>query len=278
MTPIKSTVVEQSEIIVEVDAEKVDAVIDAEQRRIAAEKELLESKRLVEELKAQEIEKKAILQAAAEAAAAEKRELEGESEEMEVREEEVEETPEEPLELVKSGKRSIEEVDAEELPEEDELEEGRKIATNSRALVAPPPPGGAMQTFKQAAWGALVFGVGVGATLVFVSLFKSSVADLAPFFFFRPSFFIFNRLQRANVEQLSDFCFLFLVHGSLISSYHFASICFPVKQLDPSSVLLLKKNKTLETKGNRASSLCLVCSFCLFPIIGSLSESSPFSI
>jgi len=41
------------------------------------------------------------------------------------------------------------------------LEEGRAIATNRRAEV---PVGRTMQTVKQAAWGAFVFGIGIGAT------------------------------------------------------------------------------------------------------------------
>lgn len=58
---------------------------------------------------------------------------------------------------LEDGEEAIEEA------AEDVLEEGRAIATNSRAAV---PQGRAVQTIKQAAWGAFVFGVGLGATSV----------------------------------------------------------------------------------------------------------------
>lgn len=68
-------------------------------------------------------------------------------------------------EVKKVAKRALEEAEevvaGTEGEDEGVLEEGRTIATNRRAEV---PAGRVMQTVKQAAWGAFVFGVGIGAT------------------------------------------------------------------------------------------------------------------
>lgn len=137
----------------DVPKQAVDDAEEAIARREQAEVEVEEAKRLVAELKKQEEAKKAAL--------------------VDLAQEAVDAAP------VEKPKRGIDEVEAEQdddKEETDELEEGRVIATNSRAVN--PPPGTAMQTFKQAAWGALVFGVGVGATCVFSTPLLLSVSCL----------------------------------------------------------------------------------------------------
>lgn len=115
-----------------------------------AERELAESQALVAELQRAEAARKAAV-------------LEAAQEVLDKQGVVVEEQPAAPA---PSGKRSIDAVEAEDEEEATELEEGRQIATNARALRPPPAASSTLETVRQAAWGALVFGVGVGATCV----------------------------------------------------------------------------------------------------------------
>jgi hypothetical protein len=69
--------------------------------------------------------------------------------------------------VASSSSMAIDEKVGEQEEEVVELEEGRKIAYNRRTLAAEAlarERAGPMQTFKQAVWGAAVFGVGMGVT------------------------------------------------------------------------------------------------------------------
>jgi hypothetical protein len=142
VAPALSKVAEVPTTAAEVPTEEEIASDHA--RRVAAEKELEESRRLVQQLKEAAAEKAALREQAVEAGI----------------------VPASPSKK-SSAKRTLETEEATTEGEakdenEGELEEGRVIATNRRAAVDPPRT--ALQTIGQAAWGVFVFGVGVGAT------------------------------------------------------------------------------------------------------------------
>lgn len=177
-----------------------EEIEETESRRLQAERELEESRRLVAELKTRELEKKA--KALEAALAAEGQTLatvttttvtttvEGEEPvttttvsaaspianpletlgpvaESSTSPTQRRTTKRERSSSIEVQESSIPESMAVDVEEEQELEEGRKIATNRRAAAAEAlarERAGPLQTFKQAVWGAAVFGVGVGVT------------------------------------------------------------------------------------------------------------------